>query len=141
MDLQVPQDEEFQRREWRWERAGWAAMAALLVAGLAGLLGSGPASWARAEGSAGLVEVEYQRVTHHEADDSLTLTLAPRAAQTGTVTVEFTGSWVAGVDVQGITPQPSEQLAVPGGVALRCPSASRARPRSSCRTGPRRTAP
>lgn len=121
MDLEIGQHEPFQQREWRLERVGWTIIAVLIIAGLAGLLGPGPFSWATSRSDAGLVTVEYQRVTHHEADDAITLTFPAEAVQDGMVTVEVTGSWVAGVDLQGISPEPSDQMAVPEGRALTIP--------------------
>ncbi|HEU4539783.1 MAG TPA: hypothetical protein VFR23_01525 [Jiangellaceae bacterium] len=118
MSLQISQNERFQQREWRLERIGWVLVGAFALAGLAGLLGAGPLSWTTAHSDAGLVTVEYQRFTHHEADDSLTLVLAADAAEDGTITVELTGSWVTGVDLQSISPQPSEERAVPGGITF-----------------------
>ena len=40
--MRIEEDRAYQRREWRFERIGWAVMAALLMAGLIGLLGDGP---------------------------------------------------------------------------------------------------
>lgn len=116
--LQIGQNERFQRREWRFERIGWVIVALFVVAGLVGLLGTGPLSWATAGSDQGLVTVEYQRITHHEADDSLELLFAAEAVEDGTISLELNGSWVAGVDIQSISPQPAEERAVPGGVVF-----------------------
>lgn len=118
MTLQIDQNERFQRREWRFERIGWGILGVFVLAGLVGLLGTGPLSWAAARSEQGLVTVEYQRIAHHEADDSVSLVFAADAAEEGTISVELTGSWVAGVDMQGISPQPVEERAVPGGVVF-----------------------
>lgn len=121
MGLEVRQHERFQQREWRFERVGWALVGLFVVAGLLGFLGKGPFSWATARSESGWVAVEYQRINHHEADDAITLQFAPEAVQNDTITVEFTGSWISGVDRQGISPQPSDELLTPGGVALEFP--------------------
>ena len=118
MSLQIGQNEKFQQREWRLERIGWTVVGAFVLAGFIGLLGTGPLSWAVGRSAGGLVTVEYQRVTHHEADDSLTLVLPANAVEDGVISVELRGAWVAGVDIQSISPQPSEERAVPGGVVL-----------------------
>lgn len=121
MDLQVQQHHTFQRSEWRWVRVGWAAMAALIAAGLLGLLGPGPASWVSAEGAGGLVTVDYQRFTHHESDDSITLQIAATTSQNRELSVDLTGQWLSGVDLQSIQPEPAEQRPIPDGVNLRWP--------------------
>ena len=47
-DLAIREDMRHQRLEWAVERVGWAAVALVLVAALAGLLGHGPLSRATA---------------------------------------------------------------------------------------------
>ncbi len=131
MSVQVKQNERFQRREWRLERIGWALVGAFVVAGLIGLLGTGPFSWATATSNEGLVTVDYQRVTHHEADDALELTFPADAVEDGTISVEITGTWLSGIDLQGVSPQPSEERTIPNGVvfefAVERPGPTRAR--------------
>lgn len=117
MDLEVPHDEAFSRREWVVERVGWTLVTLFVLAGLVGLLGSGPLSWATTQDDAAVV-VTYDTVTHYEADESITLTLHPAAVADDTVAVELSGPWVGGVDIQGIWPEPSAQRLVPGGVVL-----------------------
>lgn len=118
MSLQINQNERFQQREWRLERIGWGVVGAFVLAGLIGLLGAGPLSWATDRSDGGLVTVGYQRITHHEADDSLTLVLPADAVEEGIISVELTGTWISGVDLQSISPQPSEERAVPRGVVF-----------------------
>lgn len=122
IELEVRQDDRFQAREWRVERIGWLLMSFFVIAGLIGALGNGPLSWATARSNDGLVEVEYQRVAHHEADDSITLVFAPQAVEGDIVKVALLGSWVSGVDRQGLSPQPANETLVPGGVLLELPA-------------------
>lgn len=117
MDLEIRQDEAFQRREWRFERIGWGVLTLFVLAGLLGLLGKGPLSWATA--SAGdVVAVEHSSITRVEADDSVVLTFGPEAVAGDTVTVQLVGSWATDVDLRSISPQPSEESLVPGGRVL-----------------------
>ncbi|MPV36985.1 hypothetical protein [Georgenia subflava] len=116
MSLDVRKHEKFQHLEWRWQRAGWLLLTLFVLAGLLGLLGTGPLSWTTVND--GAVTVELDRVTRHEADDSITFVFGPEAVQDGTITAELTGDWPSGVDLSGISPEPSEQLLVPGGMVL-----------------------
>jgi hypothetical protein len=121
MELEIRQNERFQRREWRLERVGWALLAAFVVAGLAGGLGSGPVSWRTAASERGLVTVEYDRIAHYEADDAVRLTFSPEAVGNGEIAFEITGDWLAEIDRQSIIPQPSDEIAILGGVLLEVP--------------------
>ncbi|GAA4697678.1 hypothetical protein APR04_004501 [Promicromonospora umidemergens] len=118
MGLDIEQDEGFQRREWVWQRSGTVLLVLIVMAALAGLLGTGPLSWTERDSADGVVTVAFDRVTHHEADDSMTLAFGPEAVSGGTVTVELTGAWPGGVDVQGISPEPTEQRIAAGGLVL-----------------------
>ncbi|WP_043502512.1 hypothetical protein [Georgenia sp. SUBG003] len=121
MDLDINQHERFQQREWAANRLGWVLLGLFIVAGLVGLLGTGPLSWTTTDSRNGVLTLEHDRVTHYEADDTITLTVAPDAVVDGTVTVQLTGSWPSGVDVQSISPEPAEQRAVPDGLVLEVP--------------------
>lgn len=117
MDLQIQQDEAFQRREWRFERLGWALLTLFVVAGLLGVLGKGPVAWSTV-GDGDVVQVEHNRITHLEADDTVLLRFGPDAVEDDTVTVELTGTWVSAVDLRSVSPAPSEESLTPGGVVM-----------------------
>jgi hypothetical protein len=119
MGLQVAHHQAFQRREWTAQRFGWAAMGLFVTAALLGLLGRGPLSWAAVTSDDGLVEVQYQRFTHLEADDMIIIALAPAAVTGDSVEVQLAEEWVRSVDISGITPEPQEQVATPYGVRLK----------------------
>ncbi|HWH28620.1 MAG TPA: hypothetical protein VNU26_06590 [Mycobacteriales bacterium] len=118
MGLQVAQHDVFQRREWTAQRIGWATMGLVVVAALAGLLGPGPLSGRTATSVDGLVEVRYQRFGHLEADDLMTVVLAPAAVTGESADVELAEDWLRSVDISGITPEPMEQVATDYGVRL-----------------------
>jgi hypothetical protein len=118
MALEVSDSQAFQRREWRVQRLGWTAMALLVVAALIGLLGPGPLSSATAVTDDGLAQVEYQRFGHLEADDALTVVVAPAAVTDDSVDVELAADWVRSVDISSIVPEPQEQVATPYGLRL-----------------------
>lgn len=103
---------------WRLERIGWALLGLLVVVAFAGALGAGPISWDRASSPGGEVVLDYQRLPHHNADDSVRLELAPSTVEDGKIPVEVRGSWASAVNFQGIVPEPSAQRTLPGGVLL-----------------------
>jgi hypothetical protein len=118
MDLEIRQHERFQQREWRVQRVGWALMTLLVLAALLGFFGPGPFSWSSARGPAGLLEVDYQRVTHLEADDSLSVIIDPRAVTGNSVALVVDPEWVAAMDINSVTPQPDSETATPEGLEL-----------------------
>ena len=66
--LQIKEDLERQVRAWKWERVGWAAIAAFVAAALAGLIGPGPLSSTVAPGGSAPLEGRMQRSRVDESD-------------------------------------------------------------------------
>lgn len=69
--IQLDEDPDFQRRSWKVQRAGWAAMALSVAASLAGVFGGGPVSRERAESPDKVWSVEYERFVRRAADTEL----------------------------------------------------------------------
>ena len=94
-----------QRLEWFLQRVGWALWALVLVAGLAGLLGSGPLSSTESISADGTLAVSYDRYLHYHSPSSWKLTLKPEEA-TGEFEVEIARSLLDAVEVQRVEPEP-----------------------------------
>jgi hypothetical protein len=75
--LEAPEYRRHQRREWWVERIGWLAMLVLVVAGIAGIFGSGPATRRADAGGDGALVVEYSSVERVEAPAQLTIRTRP----------------------------------------------------------------
>jgi hypothetical protein len=69
--IEIGEDLVFQRREWMFERVGWAAMLLVLLAALLGLLGNGPLGTTSAHTPDGTVHVEYDRFLRRHAETDL----------------------------------------------------------------------
>jgi hypothetical protein len=94
-------DQPAQRREWRAERVGWAALALLLLVGSLGLLGSsGPLSERSASGDG--VSARFSRMVRHEGPTDLRLRLDPPAAE-----VWLGRSYLEHGSVERVVPPPS----------------------------------
>lgn len=103
-DLQLDQDLALQRREWRWQRAGWGVMVLLVLLALLGFTGFGPFSHTRVAVADPGVVVEYQRVNRFRTSSELRLKIEkPRP--------DFTLSVPAAVAdrvlISQITPEPT----------------------------------
>ena len=122
MELQTESQLRFQRREWTVQKAGTIVLVVFILAALIGLLGAGPLATANRSSPNSLVSVEFDRITRLKTENSMAVTFAPEAVENGTITLELTGPWTSGIDLQGITPEPSEQKPIPGGLAMTFPA-------------------
>jgi hypothetical protein len=64
-DLEIQQDLNYQRREWRIQRLGWVVMRLVILAALLGLLGNGPLSKASVTATDGSLRLDYHRCWHY----------------------------------------------------------------------------
>jgi hypothetical protein len=103
--LQVNEDLRFQRRDWFLQRVGWCVLALLLLAGLAGLLGSGPLSRTTQADGRGL-EIDYERFVRHGAQTRLMLRVAPQALDSDEVRLLIPRDYLMAYQVERIDPEP-----------------------------------
>jgi len=106
-DLQIECDDEFQRREWRMERVGWAGLALFVIAAGAGSFGGGPLSDATATDVTGKLVVEYERFVRASASSALRLHISPEAATDGEIRVWADAVYLRDVEVSSIVPAPT----------------------------------
>lgn len=102
--LELEEDLEFERREWRTARITWIALVALMAATLAGLFGGGPLSRARATDPSGALRIEYPRFIRYGA--SLRLVVQMPAGDDGRIPLTLGPTLVRAYRVQQITPAP-----------------------------------
>lgn len=100
------------------QKVGTIVLVAFVIAALVGLVGFGPLASTSGSSPDGLVSVGLDRVTRLKADNSMTVTFTREAVEDGTIRLELTGPWTSGVDLQGITPEPSVQQATADGVVM-----------------------
>lgn len=106
-ELDVGQDLGFQRREWRIQRIAWVVMLLVLLAGLVGLLGSGPLAHAWAE-SGGLT-VQYDRIVRDRAPFEPRFMLAPGMAAGGQAKIWIDRALLGKAEGQRVVPQPESE--------------------------------
>lgn len=102
--LELDEDLEFQRREWLLERAGWAVLFAIVLAGLVGLLGSGPLSGAQTATVDGSIAVQYGRIIRWQSPQFLEVEFARDEPRQIRVAASLMRTW----SVQQVTPTPKE---------------------------------
>jgi hypothetical protein len=123
-NLQLEQDLAFQRREWKAEQVGQAVLGCLLIAALAGLLGSGPASAAQAVSPSQRLKVQYQRFVRRGAPASLLVELRQDSgAAVEDVELQLSRSYLEDARIEAVTPAPNAAAA--GASSLRYRFATR----------------
>lgn len=104
--LEIEQDLDFQRRDWKRERLGWLAMVALVAATLLGLCGTGPLSSRIAGEEGGALWAEYQLFGRWQAPEELRVHLGPGQTRDGRARVWLSREFVERHDVGHVTPPP-----------------------------------
>lgn len=110
--LELEEDLAHQRREWRIQRIGRFAMLLLVLAAVAGLLGPGPLSDARAGDPRGM-QVEFMRFTRARAPEQLRIRVPAQAVRDGRVRIGLPHGFLDRIEVQRIRPEPESITAHP----------------------------
>ena len=116
-ELDVNDDLDFQRRVWRFERAGWVAMGLISLAGLLGLLGSGLLSGA--ESADGGLRIEYERFHRHLAPVELNVHIDQAAIKDGAVTLMLNAGFTDKFRIETIVPRPTQWRLAGDGMRVR----------------------
>ena len=111
--IEINEDRGFQRREWRFERAGWTVMALVVAAALLGVFGYGPVSHASA-GDPETLAVDYDRVQRASAPAEYLFRVAPGLAADGELRLRFDAALTAEMELDSILPEPREVRSGPG---------------------------
>jgi hypothetical protein len=104
-DLEITQDLEHSRLEWRLERVGWAIMALIIVAALIGLLGPGPVS-STTVGKGSVLWGEYEQFIRYQAPHVLRLHVRPKGTDS-LVHLRLSRTFVDNVEMMQIKPEPA----------------------------------
>ncbi len=111
-NLEIDQNLDFQRVEWKIERIGWVVMALILLAALLGLFGAeGPLSDSVAGQQEGPFWVHYNRFGHMIANSGFNIYIDPSQLNTGSqVRLSMEGDFRAAYQVRAVNPQPSQVI-------------------------------
>lgn len=106
-DIEIEQHPDFQRREWRAQRAGRIVMLLVALGALAGVFGRGPLSHASAEAPNGDFRVEYERFVRRHAPTRLVLRLGPERVREGRATFWLDRDFAERLEFRAYQPEPS----------------------------------
>ncbi len=110
--LEINQDMDFQRREWRVQAVARVVMILVVLAALAGLFGRGLLSRTTAGEPASLT-VEYDRFLRLEGKNRLTLRIGPRAAAGREVRLWVHPRYVERMHYEQTVPEPETMVPTP----------------------------
>lgn len=100
-------DEPFLRRQWRWQRVGWALRGLVIVLAVLGVLGTSPlaAKVVSKDVDGAHYEVEYARWTRYQLLDRMHVRVHAPAAVGEELKVSFSREWVENNNVRSTTPE------------------------------------
>lgn len=109
-DLELGGEQEA-HKYWTWQRIGWAAIAVLLLAAVAGLFGKGPVANGSAQSADGSLQVEYARFARFQSPSTLRILAGEAATASGQLEVRVNRDYFRDVEVAQITPEPKSTRA------------------------------
>jgi hypothetical protein len=120
-NLQLEDNEPFQRVEWRLQRIGWVVWGLLIVSALAGLLGPGPLSKAESPAPDGSLTVAYDRFVHYHHPTLLKLVVRPSEQSRDSLQVKFSRQLLDRLHIDRIEPEPEGRRLGADGVVYTFP--------------------
>ena len=101
----VEQDLDFQRREWTFQRIGWAVMLAIVVVGLLGLFATGPLSRTTVTNADRTLRVSFEGFTRFGAPTQLVIDVPPGAIGGGEARIALSRDYLTAFQVQAVAPE------------------------------------
>src|SRR5688572_30405360 len=105
-DLQIDEDMEFEKKNWRVERISWVLLGLFILAGLAGLFGTGPLSYRTAGNRADDLWIEYPRISRNDSPEELRVHLGSGAGAGSQVRLALDRRYVESFQIEDIEPEP-----------------------------------
>lgn len=106
--LEIDEDLDFQRRQFRVANAASVAFVVLATLAVLGFLGPGPLGEATVGDADDRVSVDYQRFLRFGTSTELAVELRREA---GTTELALDESYLEGFDLEGVVPEPDSQTA------------------------------
>ena len=103
-EIEVNQDLDFQRAEWRFQRLAWVALALVAVASILGVFGGGPVAQTSSSSPGGELRVEHERIARRNAVTRFVLNF-PRAK--GEIGISLPSDYLKISELRSVMPQPS----------------------------------
>ena len=115
-DLEIEEDLPFQRKQFLFERIGWLAMAALVIAALAGAFGRGPVSKSSVGEREGPVWIQYERVGRLQSQTEMLIHVAADASSGDDLAVQVNSDFARNVEMIELSPKPDHEIVATDGI-------------------------
>jgi hypothetical protein len=106
--LEIHTDPRFTRRMWRFQRAGWIVLAALVAAGTLGAFGDGVIARRTAESADGTLAVEHERFVRRRAPSGVRIHVRA-SGDAGPLRIWIDREYLEAIELRRITPEPESQ--------------------------------
>lgn len=108
-DIQIEEDLDFQRKEWRVERVGWIIMAAIIALAVLGLFGGAGIFLRTTNGTPGTgIWVSFDRFIRFKSPSQLSIYMNPELDGSGKTSFWIDRKYLAKIQINNISPQPVE---------------------------------
>jgi hypothetical protein len=105
-ELDIDQDMDLQRKDWKFQHTGRFVMLLLIIAALLGAFGRGWLAKAEIGAREEPLRMEYSRIARHRSSDILKFYLAPHVAQSGKARLWLKRDYLEGLNIEDICPEP-----------------------------------
>lgn len=105
-EVAVGEDQEFQRKWWRFEKAIWIFFVILLLCDLAGLFGRGFLAKAHSVAADHSIDLRYERIERTGTPSTMVVHLAPGISHNGTVHLFVSQSMIDQLGTERVIPSP-----------------------------------
>lgn len=103
--IQISEDMPFQKKEWLFQRIGWAALLVIMALALMGVFGRGRVA-KDSVGDPATFGIEFERILRHGADTRLEIDVGPGLQRDSTLRIIIARDYFEKFDVEQIVPEP-----------------------------------
>jgi hypothetical protein len=103
-DIDIAENEAFERAELRVRRLAWKALLLLVLGSIIGIFG--PGILGRSEAVGNLLEVRFSRFERTNSPAELVIMISPEAVHDGGVQLWFSRDYIDAFEVSSVTPIP-----------------------------------
>jgi hypothetical protein len=116
----VAEDISLQRKVWKFQRAGWYVLLAVVILTLLGLFSRGPLSTLETVSEQGDLTVQYERF--HRGGGANTMVVQATGQPGKDVSLLISKPMLDGFSVESIQPQPVSSMGSPQGLSITFPT-------------------